>query len=69
MMTAWLAQTHARISWPDRTLIIAIVLLSSIFPVELFSNTPPAPKGFDGQYSGEAGADIGQRKASGKRRR
>src|SRR6476660_5001498 len=54
-MTALLAQTHARISWLDRTLIIAVVLLSSIFPVELFSNTPPAPKGFDGQYSGKQG--------------
>lgn len=54
MMTA-LKQTRARISWLDRTLIMAVVLLSSIFPVELFSNTAPAPKGFDGQYSGKQG--------------
>jgi murein DD-endopeptidase MepM/ murein hydrolase activator NlpD len=54
MMTV-LKQMHARISWLDRTLITAVVLLSSIFPVELFSNTPPAPKGFDGQYSGKQG--------------
>ena len=54
MMTA-LKQTHARISRLDRVLIMAVVLLSSIFPVELFSNTPPAPKGFDGQYSGKQG--------------
>ena len=55
MMMTVLKQTHARISWLDRTLITAVVLLSSIFPVELFSNTPPAPKGFDGQYSGKQG--------------
>ena len=54
MMTA-LKQTRARISRLDRTLIMAVVLLSSVFPVELFSNTPPAPKGFDGQYSGRQG--------------
>ena len=54
MMTA-LKQTHLRISRLDRTLITTVVLLSSVFPVELFSNTPPAPKGHDGQYSGKQG--------------
>ena len=54
MMTA-LEQTHVRISRLDRTLITAVVLLSSVFPVELFSNTPPAAKGLDGQYSGKQG--------------
>jgi murein DD-endopeptidase MepM/ murein hydrolase activator NlpD len=54
IMTA-LKQTHARISQLDRTLITAVVLLSSVFPVELFSNTPSAPMGFDGQYSGKQG--------------
>jgi murein DD-endopeptidase MepM/ murein hydrolase activator NlpD len=54
MMTA-LKQTHVRISRLDRTLITAVVLLSSVFPVELFSNTSPAPKGLDGQYSGKQG--------------
>ena len=54
MMTA-LKQTRARISRLDRMLIMAVVLQSSVFPVELFSNTPPAPKGFDGQYSGRQG--------------
>ena len=54
MMTA-LRQTHVRISRLDRTLITAVVLLSSVFPVELFSNTSPAPVGFDGQYSGKQG--------------
>src|SRR6476661_5681483 len=54
MMTAPI-QTRARISRLDRTLIMAVVLLSSVFPVELFSNTPPAPRGSDGQYSGKQG--------------
>lgn len=54
MMTA-LKQTRLRISRLDRTLITAVLLLSSVFPVELFSNTPPAPKGLDGQYSGKQG--------------
>jgi murein DD-endopeptidase MepM/ murein hydrolase activator NlpD len=54
MMTA-LKQTRERISLLDRTLITAVVLLSSVFPVELFSNTPPAPVGHDGQYSGRQG--------------
>jgi len=54
MMTA-LKQTHVRISRLDRTLITAVVLLSSVFPVELFSNTSPVPKGLDGQYSGKQG--------------
>ena len=55
MILTALKQTHARISRLDRTLITAVVLLSSVFPVELFSNTPPAPMGFDGQYSGKQG--------------
>ncbi len=54
MMTA-LKQTHVRISRLDRTLMTALVLLCSVFPVELFSNTPPAPMGVDGQYSGKQG--------------
>ena len=54
MMTA-LKRTHVRISRLDRTLIMAVVLLSSVFPVELFSHTTPTPKGLDGQYSGKQG--------------
>ena len=54
MMTA-LKQAQLRISRLDRTMIMAVVLLSSVFPVELFPNTPPAPKGLDGQYSGKQG--------------
>ncbi|HSS30985.1 MAG TPA: M23 family peptidase, partial [Nitrospiraceae bacterium] len=54
MMTN-LTQTPVRVSWLDRMLITAVVLLSSVFPVELFSNTSPAPRGSDGQYSGRQG--------------
>ena len=55
MMITAFKQTQLRISRLDRTLITAVVLLSSVFPVELFSNTPPASKGLDGQYSGKQG--------------
>ncbi len=50
-----LKSTRVRISRLDRTLITAVLLLSSIFPVELFSSTPPAPMGHDGEYSGKQG--------------
>jgi len=55
MMMTVLKQAHLRISPLDRTVITAVVLLSSVFPVELFPNTPSAPKGLDGQYSGKQG--------------
>lgn len=55
MIIPVLKQAQLRISRLDRTLIIAIVLLTSVFPVELFPNAPPAPKGIDGQYSGKQG--------------
>ncbi|HLZ33162.1 MAG TPA: M23 family metallopeptidase [Nitrospira sp.] len=55
MIIPALKQAHLRISQLDRALITAIVLLTSMFPVELFPNTPPAPKGIDGQYSGKQG--------------
>ena len=29
----------------DRSVITAVVLLASVFPVELFPNTVPAPRG------------------------
>jgi murein DD-endopeptidase MepM/ murein hydrolase activator NlpD len=54
MMTS-IKSTRVRISRLDRTLITAVLLLSSVFPVELFSNTPPAPLGHDGAYSGKQG--------------
>jgi len=55
MIIPVLKQAQLRISRVDRTLITAIVLLTSVFPVELFPNAPPAPKGMDGQYSGKQG--------------
>ena len=54
MMTAR-NQTPAGISLLDRVVVAGIVLLSSIFPVELFSNPAPASRGQDGQYSGKQG--------------
>ena len=55
MFTAALKQAGRRMSRLDRTLIILVVLLTSVFPVELFPNAPPPPKGIDGQYSGRQG--------------
>lgn len=55
MIISVLKQAQLRISRLDRTLITALVLLTSIFPVELFPNAPPPPKGIDGQYSGKQG--------------
>lgn len=55
MMRMALKRAQLRISRLDRTMIMVVVLLSSVFPVELFPNTPPAPKGLDGQYSGKQG--------------
>ena len=55
MIRSLLNQARIRMSRLDRTLIAAIVLLTSVFPVDLFPNTPPPPKGIDGQYSGRQG--------------
>jgi murein DD-endopeptidase MepM/ murein hydrolase activator NlpD len=55
MVVPMLKAARRRISRLDRTLIVAIVLLTSVFPVELFPNAPPIPKGSDGQYSGKQG--------------
>jgi murein DD-endopeptidase MepM/ murein hydrolase activator NlpD len=55
MILPALKEARLRISRLDRTLITAIVLLTSVFPVELFPNAPPLPKGIDGQYSGKQG--------------
>jgi murein DD-endopeptidase MepM/ murein hydrolase activator NlpD len=55
MVIPVLKEARLRISRLDRTLITAIVLLTSVFPVELFPNTPPLPKGIDGQFSGKQG--------------
>jgi murein DD-endopeptidase MepM/ murein hydrolase activator NlpD len=53
-----LKQAQQRISRLDRSVIVAVVLLASIFPVELFPNQPPPPKGIDGQYSGKQGQIV-----------
>ncbi len=42
----------------DRFLIISVVLLASVFPVELFPNTVPAHPGADGQFSGKQGQVV-----------
>ena len=55
MLTSALKQTGQRQSRLDRTLLIMIVLVTSVFPVELFPNAPPPPTGIDGQYSGRQG--------------
>ena len=55
MMRIPLSPAQLRASWLDRTMIMAVVLLSSVFPVELFPHTSPAVKGLDGQYSGKQG--------------
>jgi len=55
MIMPALKQAQRRVSQFDRTVIAAIVLFTSVFPVELFPNTPPPPKGIDGQYSGKQG--------------
>ena len=55
MFTSALKQAGQRVSRLDRTLLILIVLVTSVFPVELFPNAPPPPKGIDGQYSGRQG--------------
>lgn len=55
MIIPALRHAHQRISGLDRSVITAVVLLTSVFPVELFSNAPPPPKGIDGQYSGKQG--------------
>lgn len=55
MIIPALKKAHLCISRLDRTVITAVVLLASVFPVDLFSNTPFQPKGIDGQYSGKQG--------------
>ncbi|HEX5550202.1 MAG TPA: M23 family metallopeptidase [Nitrospira sp.] len=58
MLSSSLKQVGQRVSRLDRTLIMLVVLLTSVFPVELFPNAPPPPKGIDGQYSGRQGQVV-----------
>jgi murein DD-endopeptidase MepM/ murein hydrolase activator NlpD len=53
-----LRQAGRRVGSLDRTLIMLVVLLTSVFPVELFPNTPSPPKGIDGQYSARQGQVV-----------
>ena len=58
MLSSALKQVGQRVSRLDRSLIMLVVLLTSVFPVELFPNAPPPPKGIDGQYSGRQGQVV-----------
>jgi len=42
----------------DRSLLMAVLLIGSVFPVDLFPGSLPAQKGIDGQYSGKQGQII-----------
>lgn len=42
----------------DRVAIMAIVLLTSIFPVDLLTSAPPERHGVDGQFSGKQGEIV-----------
>ena len=42
-------------SLPARAAIAAVILLASVFPVDLFPNAPHEIQGADGQYSGKQG--------------
>jgi murein DD-endopeptidase MepM/ murein hydrolase activator NlpD len=42
----------------DRLFVISVVLLASVFPVELFPNTVPVHRGAAGQFSGKQGQVI-----------
>lgn len=55
MIMPVLKQASGRMSQLDRMLITTVVLVTSMFPVELFPSAPPPPKGSDGQYSGKQG--------------
>lgn len=55
MMMTMFTQAPWRMTRLDRMMIMVAVLLSSVFPVELFPNTLPSPAGLDGQYSGKQG--------------
>ncbi|HET6676318.1 MAG TPA: M23 family metallopeptidase [Nitrospiraceae bacterium] len=50
-----LKQRYNSLSRLDRLVVMGILLLASVFPVELFPNTIPPPKGADGQYSARQG--------------
>ena len=57
-MNAMIEMVQQRASQFDRMILTAIVLIASIFPIELVPGSMPAPKGADGQYSGKQGQII-----------
>jgi murein DD-endopeptidase MepM/ murein hydrolase activator NlpD len=57
-MTSALKRRYGRLSRIDRFVVIGVLLVASVFPVELFPNTIAPQKGSDGQYSGKQGEVI-----------
>lgn len=53
-----LCQRRPSAGWLDRRAVMAVVLVASIFPVDLFPGSLPTPKGIDGQYSGRQGQIV-----------
>lgn len=57
-MATLLKQRYGGPSRIDRLVVTGVLLLASVFPVELFPNTIAPPRGSDGQYSGKQGQVI-----------
>lgn len=57
-MKQMMQAVQMRASQFDRMILTAIVLIASIFPIELVPGSMPAPKGADGQYSGKQGQIV-----------
>jgi hypothetical protein len=57
-MNPMIQAVQQRASQFDRMILTAIVLVASIFPIELVPGSMPAPKGGDGQYSGKQGQIV-----------
>lgn len=57
-MTAMIQFVQQRASQYDRMLLTAIVVLASMFPIELVPGSMPDPQGADGPYSGRQGQIV-----------
>ena len=57
-MNTMIQMGQQRASQFDRMILTAIVLIASIFPIELVPGSMPTPKGADGQYSGKQGQIV-----------
>ncbi len=57
-MNVMIHAVRQRASQFDRLILATIILLASIFPIELVPGSMPAPKGADGQYSGKQGQIV-----------